>query len=247
MRCRIFPHRVADGPSQMAMDEAMLEAVAEDPTAALLRTYGWSVPTLSLGYFQQITEAEADPRWDGVPIVRRPTGGGAIWHDRELTYALVLPASHPIARPSAAFYRAVHAAIAGLLAARGVVADRRGPSPAASDAGRPFLCFEDRDPEDLVSRGSKVVGSAQRRRHGAVLQHGSLLLGHSPRTPGLPGVADLATAPSDPLDWSASLADHLPRALALAPVREGLPEGLERRALDLGRTTYRTDAWTRRR
>lgn len=247
MRCRILPYRVADGSSQMAWDEAMLEAVAEDPTAALLRSYGWSEPTLSLGYFQEIAEAEADPRWAGAPIVRRPTGGGAIWHDRELTYALVLPASHPTARPSVALYHAVHAAIAGLLRSRGVEVDRRGPSDPPPGPGRPLLCFRDRDPEDLVLRGAKVVGSAQRRRRGAVLQHGSLLLEHSPRTPELPGVADLSPVASDPLAWSASLEEHLPRALGLAASWEPPPDSLAGRADLLERTVYRTDAWNRRR
>src|SRR4051812_5496180 len=110
----------------MALDEALLDAVAEDPSAAWLRTYGWTAPTLSLGYFQRWADAQADPRWRDAPIVRRPTGGGAIWHDRELTYALVVPGQHPLARPSTALYRAVHEAIAGLLRARGLAADRRG-------------------------------------------------------------------------------------------------------------------------
>src|SRR3954469_7742966 len=115
MRCRIFPYETGDGPRNMARDEALLDAVAEDPSCALLRTYGWAEPTLSLGYFQRHADAEADPRWRGVPIVRRPTGGGAIWHHHELTYALILPAAHPLARPNVALYHAVHSAVAGLL------------------------------------------------------------------------------------------------------------------------------------
>ena len=59
MRCRVLAYECADGPSNMARDEAMLTAVAEDPSFAMLRTYGWSEPTLSLGYFQPIALAEA--------------------------------------------------------------------------------------------------------------------------------------------------------------------------------------------
>src|SRR5689334_9170111 len=81
MHCRLLPHEVRSGPANMALDEALLDAVDAEPSSAVLRTYGWSEPTLSLGYFQAIAEAEADPRWRDVPIVRRPSGGGALWHD----------------------------------------------------------------------------------------------------------------------------------------------------------------------
>ena len=175
----------------MALDEALLDTVAEDPSFALLRTYGWTEPTLSLGYFQPIAQAEADPRWHGVPVVRRPTGGGAIWHHHELTYALVVPAAHPLARPAAALYHAVHSALAALLRRHGVDTAPRGAAPPSPSAPRPFLCFADRDPEDLVCQGAKIVGSAQRRRSGAILQHGSMLLRHSSFTPEFPGVGDL--------------------------------------------------------
>src|SRR5262245_49563826 len=127
MDCRIFPHESADGPANMALDEALLDAVAGDSSCAVLRTYGWTEPTLSLGFFQKVAEAEADPRWAGVPLVRRPTGGGAIWHDHELTYALVIPANHSLARPSRALYHEVHSAIAALLRTHGAVTERRGP------------------------------------------------------------------------------------------------------------------------
>ena len=183
MRCRIFPYASADGPANMALDEALLDAVAEDPSFALLRTYGWTEPTLSLGYFQAFAESRRDARWHDVPVVRRPTGGGAIWHHHELTYALVVPVVHPLARPAASLYHAVHSALAALLCRHGVETVPRGsgtPSPAAA---RPFLCFADRDPEDLVCQGAKIAGSAQRRRSGAILQHGSMLLRQSAITP----------------------------------------------------------------
>ena len=105
--CRILPHDRGDGPSNMAMDEALLDSVADDPTMAVVRTYEWSMPTLSLGYFQKMEEVAADPRWASVPIVRRPTGGGALWHDREVTYAVVVPSAHPASRPSRSLYRNV--------------------------------------------------------------------------------------------------------------------------------------------
>jgi lipoate-protein ligase A len=267
MRCRVFAYESADGPSNMARDEAMLDAVAADPSCALLRTYGWSEPTLSLGYFQPVALAEAEPRWRGQPLVRRPTGGGAIWHHHELTYALVLPAAHPLARPSSALYHRVHATLARLLQAHGVDVRRRGPDPlplplgeGARRAGegqratersglrqRPFLCFADRDPEDLVFHGIKLVGSAQRRRSGATLQHGSMLLKSSPLTPELAGLRDVSGAEPDPAYWSELVAGALPEALGMVASGEEFPTILHDRARDLEREIYRNLAWNRRR
>jgi lipoate-protein ligase A len=247
MRCRVFAYECADGPSNMARDEAMLDAVAEDPSFALLRTYGWSEPTLSLGYFQPVALAEADPRWHGQPLVRRPTGGGAIWHHHELTYALVLPAARPLARPSTALYQGVHTALARLLQAAGVDARRRGPDGSPGIAQRPFLCFADRDPEDLVVHGFKLVGSAQRRRAAAILQHGSMLLRSSPWTPELAGLGDLSAASPAPSYWSELVAAGLPEALGMVPAREAFPGTLLSRARDLEEEVYRNLAWNRRR
>jgi lipoate-protein ligase A len=245
---RLFPHEDADGPTNMALDEALLDLVTGDPRASAFRTYGWSEPTLSLGYFQAIADAESEPRWRGVPLVRRPTGGGAIWHDRELTYVLAVPAGHPLARRSGELYRAVHATIASLFAGFGVEARRRGESDApAGTARRPFLCFNDRDPNDLVAGRVKVAGSAQRRRAGAVLQHGSILLAGSARTPELIGAADLASVPFEPERWSELLRRGLPESLGLLPRDDEWPQSVRTRADELVRSVYRNPAWTLRR
>jgi lipoate-protein ligase A len=247
MNCQIFPYQSADGPTNMALDEALLDAVAADPSSAMLRTYGWTEPTLSLGYFQAIAGVEADPRWHGRPLVRRPTGGGAIWHHHEVTYALVIPSTHPLARPNTALYYAVHSAIVSLLGRRGIAAERRGPARGPRDEVRPFLCFTDRDPEDIVIEGVKIVGSAQRRRIGAILQHGSLLLMRSDVTPELPGAGDLVPISADLGSWSAALEEELPRALGLSPTRAEFTLEIRRRAADLERQVYRNPTWDRRR
>src|SRR5947199_7308592 len=85
----LFPCQSGDGPAHMAADEALLGHAAAGRAA--LRFYTWSEPTLSLGYFQRAAERLADDRLAGLPYVRRPTGGGAIVHHHELTYALALP------------------------------------------------------------------------------------------------------------------------------------------------------------
>ena len=112
-----------------------------------------------------------------------------------------MPRVHPLAGHPSDLYRAVHAAIVELLRGCGIDAARRGPA-AEVVAGKPFLCFLDRDPEDVLVAGWKIGGSAQRRRPNAVLQHGSLLLRRSSATAELPGLNDLAGPSTPAADWS---------------------------------------------
>src|SRR5436190_6027688 len=92
--CRLLPTVGRSGSANMALDEALLRSALERRVAGL-RFYTWSEPTLSLGYFQAHAERRIDPLLADVAYVRRPTGGAAILHHRELTYALALPAGTP--------------------------------------------------------------------------------------------------------------------------------------------------------
>jgi lipoate-protein ligase A len=251
MICRILPHELGDGPGQMALDEALLDSVGATPESAVVRTYGWMRPTLSLGYFQPAALAD-DPRWAGLELVRRPTGGGALLHHHEITYAVIIPASHRLARRGPDLYRAAHEAIAGVLAELGVPASRRGepgsgPQSDLLETPKPFLCFADRDAQDLVWLGHKLVGSAQRRRAGGLLQHGSLLLAMSRFAPELPGLADLALIDTSAVDWHARISAALAGSLDLEAV-PGLSTSEERRDAErLRLETYLSDRWTRKR
>jgi lipoate-protein ligase A len=244
--CLVLPHEIRDGPANMALDEALLDAVAAGSACAYLRTYGWSTPTLSLGYFQRLEQVAADPRFRDVPVVRRLTGGGAIWHDRELTYALVVPGGHPLGRPSTRLYQVVHDAIAEIISSLGIPAGRRGDARSfiGTEQKRSLLCFTHSNADDIVTKDVKVVGSAQRRRAGAVLQHGSVLLARSWRTPELPGVCDVADAPSNNDYWSSRLAARVPRALGMEPSPGAFDRSLRSRAAHLERSVYRDPAWT---
>ena len=91
LTCRLLPYTVADGATNMATDEALLGAALAG--VATLRFYGWSPPTLSLGYFQKEQVRLSDPLLAGLPFVRRPSGGETLVHHHELTYALALPRS----------------------------------------------------------------------------------------------------------------------------------------------------------
>lgn len=245
--CRLIVDPAASGPWHMAVDEVLLASAGERRQASL-RFYGWGEPTLSLGYFQSFGDAEKHPASRGCPRVRRQTGGGAILHDDELTYSLALPRAHPLAADAARFYDAVHLALAGALARFGIATTLRAAvGDDAGPGGRPFLCFRRRARGDVLLRGSKVCGSAQRRRRAAVLQHGSLLLGQSSSAPELPGIRELTGQHLDRErlieSWQAEIADRLGLALETRP--------LDTAELDAARTLalekYGTNRWNRRR
>jgi lipoate-protein ligase A len=188
--CRlIIDHEPASGTWNMAVDEALLEsAVAGGPCT--LRWYRWERATLSIGYFQAGNLAQNDPRFGGLPVVRRLSGGGAIVHDHEWTYACTLPAHHDLACDARQLYARVHEGVIRALADFGFLAELRGKTD--SSRGDEFLCFGRGDDFDVVMGGNKVLGSAQRRRKGAVLQHGSLVLRASRWAREFPGVFDCA-------------------------------------------------------
>jgi lipoate-protein ligase A len=181
----------------MAIDEALLTSAATDGVATL-RLYQWSEPTLSLGYFQAAAEREGHQPSLACPLIRRASGGGAILHDHELTYSLALPERSSSAAASQRLYEEIHTAIIAVLSDLRISSAlyRAGPlcETAPGQSGRnpqPFLCFQRRTCFDIVSSGAKIVGSAQRRRRGAILQHGSILLCQSEFAPELPGIQQI--------------------------------------------------------
>jgi lipoate-protein ligase A len=182
-RVRLLPYAAADGAHNMAADEVLLEAAAG---TAGLRFYGWSEPTVSLGYFQ----ARA-ARLPGLPYVRRPSGGLMLVHHHELTYCLALPAG-AVWQDGEPWLWRMHRIIAAALAALGVVV--RPHDPPGSHPATP-LCFRHISAGDLLLGGAKVVGSAQRKHRGALMQHGGILLARSDYTPELPGLRELTGRP----------------------------------------------------
>ncbi|HEV8069081.1 MAG TPA: hypothetical protein VGP76_15190 [Planctomycetaceae bacterium] len=177
-----------DGARNMALDEALLEGALERSECAV-RLYRWREATVSLGYFQPAEAAKAIPELAGIPLVRRLSGGGAILHHHEWTYSCSVPPGHLLAESPTQIYDRVHERFVAALAEQGVEATLRGEALAGRE--ETFLCFGRGDPRDIVLKGHKVLGSAQRRRRGAVLQHGSLLTQRSEYAPQFPGLLDL--------------------------------------------------------
>lgn len=178
IRWRILDTPPAPGAWNMAVDAALVESAraATPSPPPVLRFYRWSPPCLSLGR-NQPARGEYDPgaiRARGIDVVRRPTGGRAVLHDRELTYSVIV-ADGVLGSPRAA-YRAINRALVAGLRRLGVPAelqprgDRQAPIPSLTP------CFKEPVEGEVVAAGRKLVGSAQRREGGVILQHGSLLL-----------------------------------------------------------------------
>jgi len=216
------------GARNMAADAELLDATLVDGRSRV-RLYRWSRPTLSLGYFQDPAEFDGVPRLAGLDRVRRLSGGGAIVHHHEWTYAVAIPPAHRLADPATRLYDAVHESIRGVLTDCGLVTSLRGIVETYK-LSEPALCFARSAAVDLVCGGFKVLGSAQRRRRGAVLQHGSLLMHASPFAPDFPGLAELTCPPRAIRDaWlGQALGQAIAATLGPAPSLAPLPDPLTR-------------------
>jgi len=234
---RLLNTGLADGATNMAMDEAILEAVAAGLSLPTLRFYAWHPPCLSLGYSQAVRD-EVDLeacRARGIEVVRRPTGGRAILHTDELTYSVVVPQSDPrVAGEIIESYRRLcQGLLAGLrmLGLDVVQAGRKPSEPEAFSAA----CFDAPSDYEIIVGGRKIVGSAQARRRGVVLQHGALpLVGDVTR------IMDLLNLPDDEREAfrvalrarATTLEAALGRAVSFDEVARALAQGFAR-ALNL--------------
>lgn len=184
-----LPDSRASGAWQMAADDWMLGRA--EAGECLVRIYEFETPTVSLGYFQACVRLKTVPSLAGLPWVRRQTGGDLLVHDRELTYAVAAPAEALCGTRD--LPTRVHRAVSDWLKRQGIGCVCQPEAGKISRDGAPagMLCFLHPAAGDVMFNECKVMGSAQRKRNGAVLQHGSLLLGTCPAAPWLPGLADL--------------------------------------------------------
>lgn len=144
----------------MGLDEALLRSVAEGKSLPTLRFYGWTPAAVSIGYFQGLEEEvdSAACRAAGIDVVRRITGGGAVFHHHEVTYSIILPLGHPLARRNILeSYRLLLGGIVEGMSLLGITAE--------------FAPIN-----DIVTGGKKISGNAQTRKLGCILQHGTIIL-----------------------------------------------------------------------
>ncbi len=191
---RLLRSAPADGPTNMALDEAILRAVAAGQVPPTLRFYAWEPACLSLGRGQEVADVDLKAlQAAGFGLVRRPTGGKAILHVDELTYSVVAPREEPrVAGSIIESYRRLSAGLARGLERLGItnlVADQqttpppfggalsqRGQRHSGTGGGRGPVCFETPSDYEITVGERKLVGSAQMRPQGMVLQHGALPL-----------------------------------------------------------------------
>lgn len=227
--------------ANMARDETMLEAAFEG--LVTLRFYSWRPHSFSIGYFQNRADFDVRAGAD-TPVVRRPSGGGAIYHADEITYCLAGPCSAgPFPRRSADIFEKIHVAIAAGLRSIGVDAELFDAPPGAS----PLICFSRPQRYDIVVGRRKLLGSAQRRKDGAFLQHGSLPMSPNKYAPEAISLDEVLGGRPDDADVIAALALGFREALGLEFGEAEFSAQEEARASRIEDEKYATDEWNRRR
>jgi len=225
----------------MAADEVLLEDAASGQ--ASLRFYVWSEATLSLGYFQSAAHARSEGRLADLPLVRRASGGEALVHHLEVTYAIALPPGLPWQPRGQSWIRRLHLLIGQALAGFGVETALCAQEKRLGE----ILCFLHHTPDDLLIGSSKIVGSAQRKQRGAILQHGGILLAQSPHTPTLPGIAELAGKTLAAADLAGAVQQHLASSLGWVLAPAAWSEQQRQRIQVLIRARYADTGWNLKR
>lgn len=231
----------ADGPFQMAVDEAIWQAVAGGRSLPTLRLYAWEPPCLSLGRHQSVREVNREAlRAAGYGLVRRPTGGRAILHTDELTYSVAAPLRDPRVRGDV--LTSCEQLSQGLLEALRLL----GIGNAAAHQSKQHLpaagpvCFEAPALFEITVGGRKLVGSAQMRGRGALLQHGAV-----PLWGDIARICPFLIPPADPLRVRAratTLEAVLGRRVSWEEAAEAMAEGFAR-ALNLRLEPGGLTAW----
>ncbi len=163
MNCRLLKTGHNSATHNMGVDEAVLKSVSDGSAPTTLRLYGWRPAAVSIGYFQSLKD-EVDfvaCKKYGVDVVRRITGGGAVYHDVELTYSFITP-EDTVPKDILESYKLI---CSGLI---------EGFRELGIDAVFAPL-------NDIVAGGKKISGNAQTRRMNCVLQHGTIILGVDPK------------------------------------------------------------------
>lgn len=224
----------ASGVENMRIDEKLLRDAQQAEALPVLRFYTWDPPAVSLGRFQRTEQAvhEEACRRLGFDIVRRVTGGRAVLHNHELTYAVISPERNPLfPRDVIGTYKVIAAGLLAGFRNLGIPAEmvtRSGcHSTLVEKNSREAACFSSPSWYEIVAQGKKVAGSAQRRVAGAFLQHGSILLSYDPRLEAsvIPGGSGR--------DRVTSIEQELGRPAALDEVKQAFREGFGT-ALNIG-------------
>jgi len=164
------------GKENMAIDAELLRKAVKPDFTPVLRFFDWERPTITIGYCQKRSDLDFDRMGEkAIDFAVRPTGGRAVLHWNEFTYSITIPAGHPICEMSVLdSYRLISSAFVAGFEMLGI-----GAELARGEAGgnRQSSCFSSTSRYEVVVGGKKLVGSAQRRKNGAILQQGSIPIG----------------------------------------------------------------------
>ncbi len=218
------------GSFNMALDQVLLQSEEKSGSVFTLRLYGWRPPALSLGYFQRIgAGVHQRCRVRGIEVVRRPTGGRAVLHDRELTYSVTGPVGGSIGRSVREIYLEISKALALGLRKLGVAAELVDPRGNKREARHGYVmkeaCFASQTQGEIAVGNRKVVGSAQRQVGNRFLQHGSIPL--EPAV--IPLAALFGRKDEDESRSSITIAEALGRAVTFREVGAAVKEGFTER------------------
>jgi lipoate-protein ligase A len=248
-----------DGPSNMALDEALLCCFDPKLSLPVLRLYGWHPPALSLGRYQ---DAHAALKLDlcaadAVPVVRRMTGGGIIFHTQELTYSIVCAPEHVgEAAGVKDGFRRLCGFLLGTYSRLGLdAAFAVDLKPDGERLGqRTDFCFAGKEEFDVLVDGRKIGGNAQRRMRGAILQHGSIplenrvqdavqyLMAPAPGAAGAVSLAELGLRP-ELAQLKGLLIEAFEERLGVRLLPDRVSEEEIHAAARLEETKYRFDGW----
>lgn len=217
---RLLLSPATGGAENMALDEALMSR-ARDTGEFTLRVYSWASPTLSLGRNQSARRVyDLDRiRARGLRVVRRPTGGRAILHHREITYSVTAPTTD--AGDLRESYERINRVLVSGLERLGVRTEIAAPEGRSTPPG-PAPCFDAPAAGELVVEGRKLAGSAQWRSDGALLQHGSILVEDDQTA-----LAELTIDPQRPVPAPATLAAALGRIPSPGDVADALADAVK--------------------
>jgi len=253
---RLISHGADHACENMALDEAISEAVRQKISPPTLRLYCWDRPSLSIGCFQKITDIDmAYCNKKGYPLVRRQTGGRAILHDAELTYSVSAPSDSPLFRGTLLNnYTVISNALLLALEYQGLKADVSMSRRRNINQKNP-ACFRSVSFGEITMEGKKVIGSAQKRYKDGFLQQGSILL--SVDASELSHVLRLND--EETLHDIGALSDHVPeissgdlrrtlkkafeKTLNVKLIADGPTPNEQNRAKELSRNKYSTPEW----
>lgn len=180
---RVIPFNRLSASENMAMDEAIFRENQRNDSPPTLRLYGWCPPSISLGHFQETRDelnVSVCNRFQ-IDIVRRPTGGKAVLHENDLTYAVIAKEHNPLFTQNIlGTYRIISGCIADALSELGIHAEMSADGRTTGNDPLKAVCFSSPSHYELLVNRRKICGSAQVRSRGVFLQHGSILLDFDP-------------------------------------------------------------------